>query len=218
MQLRGSSWQGSIISSHLLSTLLKLSVEGTWGEIISASPIAIPIQACTQWTHSDVCSQLAITPECLFIIGDRQSEKKRRNGNQRAICSATRSIDAGCGVMRHRGVSDGSAGAHPLWCSYSARTEMFFANGPDEMGDSVDDIETMFDWYHSDRLVGLLFQFYLLSFLTNLAFFLVLLNVAMQTIECWWDPGYYSIIWKLIMSNNICIIRGGYSNCLCTFR
>jgi len=26
--------------------------------------------------------------------------------------------------------------------------------GPDKMGDVVDDIETMFDWYHSDHLVG----------------------------------------------------------------
>jgi len=35
------------------------------------------MQACTQWTHSDVWSQLATTPECLFQIGDGQSEKKR---------------------------------------------------------------------------------------------------------------------------------------------
>jgi len=31
--------------------------------------------------------------------------------------------------------------------------------GPDEMWEFVDDIETEFDWYHSDCLVGLLFQF-----------------------------------------------------------
>jgi len=30
---------------------------------------------------------------------------------------------------------------------------------PNEMGDVLDDIETMLDWDHSDRLVGLLFQF-----------------------------------------------------------
>jgi len=38
---------------------------------------------------------------------------------------------------------------------------------------------------HSDRLIGLMFRFYLLSFLNHLSFSLVLLNVAMQTIECW---------------------------------
>jgi len=37
---------------------------------------------------------------------------------------------------------------------------------------------------HSDRLSGLMFQFYLLSFLNHSSFSLVLLNVAMQTIEC----------------------------------
>jgi len=86
------------------------------------------------------------------------------------------------------------------------------------MGDSVDDIETMFDWYHLDRFVGLLFHSYLLSFLTHSPFSLVLLNVAMQTIECWWDAGYYSMIQKLIMNNNLYIIHGGYSYCSCTFR
>jgi len=41
--------------------------------------IGIPMQACTQWTHSDVWSQLATTPECWFKVGGRQSEKKRRS-------------------------------------------------------------------------------------------------------------------------------------------
>jgi len=50
----------------------------------------------------------------LFNIGDRQSEKKRRNGGRRAICNATRGIDAGRGVICHRGVSDSSDGARPL--------------------------------------------------------------------------------------------------------
>jgi len=90
--------------------------------------IAIPMQACTEWTHSDVWSQLATKPECLFKIWDRQSEKKQRNGDRRAICNATRGFDAGHGVIRHRGVSDGSDGAHPLWRSHSARMEMFFAD------------------------------------------------------------------------------------------
>jgi len=92
--------------------------------------IAIPMQACTQWTHSDVWSQLATTPECLFKIGDWQSKKKRRNGDRRAICNSTRGIDTGRGVIRHRGVSDGSDGVRPLWRSQSAQTEMFFADIP----------------------------------------------------------------------------------------
>jgi hypothetical protein len=90
--------------------------------------IAIPMQACTQWTHSDVWSQLATTPGCLVKVGERQSEKKRRNGDRRAICNSTRGIDVGRGVIRHRGVSDGSDGARPLWRSQSAQTEMFFAD------------------------------------------------------------------------------------------
>ena len=36
-----------------------------------------------------------------------------------------------------------------------------------------------------DRLAGLLCLVYLLSFLNHLSFSLVLLNVAMQTVECW---------------------------------
>ena len=39
----GSSRPGSIISSHLLPTLVDLDVEGTRGEIIAASPI--PLQS-----------------------------------------------------------------------------------------------------------------------------------------------------------------------------
>jgi len=51
--------------------------------------------------------------EYVFRI-DRQSEKKWRNGDRRAICNATRGIDAGRGVIRHRGVSDGTEGVRPL--------------------------------------------------------------------------------------------------------
>jgi len=90
--------------------------------------IAIPMQAWTQRTHSDVWSQMATTPECLFKIGDQQSEKKQRNGDRRAICNATSGIDGGHAVIRHRGVSDGSDRVRPLWRSYSARTEIFLAD------------------------------------------------------------------------------------------
>ena len=62
--------------------------------------------------------------KCSFRI-DWQSEKKRRNSDCWVICKATRGIDAGRGVIRHRGVSDGSDGWCPLWRSYSAQTEMF---------------------------------------------------------------------------------------------
>ena len=86
------------------------------------------MQACTQWTYSDLWSQLATTPECLFKIGDQQSDKKRRNSDRRAICHATRAIDAGRGVIRHKGVSEGSDGVCPLWRSRSTWTEMFFAD------------------------------------------------------------------------------------------
>jgi len=67
-------------------------------------------------------------PECSFKIGDRQSKKKQWNCNGRVIRNATRGIDAGRRVSRHRSVSDGSDGARPLWRSHSARTELFFAD------------------------------------------------------------------------------------------
>jgi len=37
-------------------------------------------------------------------------------------------IESGGGVIRHRGVPDGSDRARPLWRRHSARTEMFFAD------------------------------------------------------------------------------------------
>jgi hypothetical protein len=42
--------------------------------------------------------------------------------------NSTRGIDAGRGVIRHQGVSDGCAEARPLWRSQSAQMEMFFAD------------------------------------------------------------------------------------------
>jgi len=92
--------------------------------------IPIPMQARTQWTHSDVWLQLATTPECLFKIGDRQSEKKRRIPDRRAICNATCGFEAGGGDICHRGVSDRSDGARPLWWSHPTRMEIFFADVP----------------------------------------------------------------------------------------
>jgi len=106
------------------------------------------MQARTQWTHSDVWSQLATLPEWRFKIGDRQNVKKPWNSDQRAILNATGWIDAGRGVIRHRGVSDGSDRARPLWRSHSARTEIFFA-----------DVLPTDGWFTlSCRSVGHLFQ------------------------------------------------------------
>jgi hypothetical protein len=95
------------------------------------------MQACTQWTHSDEWSLFTTTLECLCTIEDWQSENKRRNSDRRAMSKATRSIDAGWGVIRHQGVSDGSDRACPLWLSHSARMEMFSADaqpGPMHLG------------------------------------------------------------------------------------
>ena len=44
------------------------------------------------------------------------------------ICNATRGIEAGRAVIRHRGVYDGSDGACPLRRSHSTRTGIFFAD------------------------------------------------------------------------------------------
>jgi len=96
------------------------------------------MQACTQWTHSDVWSQLATTPECLFKIEDRDSKKKRRNSDRRVIWNVMHGIHAGRVLIRHRGVSDSSDGARPLWRSHSARTEMFFADGIQSLGMILD--------------------------------------------------------------------------------
>jgi hypothetical protein len=76
-------------------------------------------------TYGHNCPQ---TPECLFKLGDRQSEKKWRDGDQMAICNAMRGIDPGRGVIRHCRVSDGADAARPDWGSYSTWTEMFFAD------------------------------------------------------------------------------------------
>jgi hypothetical protein len=84
------------------------------------------MQVHTQWTHSDVLSQLATTPEWSFKIGDWQNAKRQWNSDRRAIYNATRCIDARSGVILHWCVSDCSDRARPLWRSHSARTESFF--------------------------------------------------------------------------------------------
>ena len=91
-------------------------VEGTHGVVFAASPIAlqsqckrVPNELIPTYGHS-----WPSPPECSFKIGDRQSEKKWLNSDRRAICNATRGIEAVRGVIRHRGVSDSSDGARPL--------------------------------------------------------------------------------------------------------
>jgi len=68
-------------------------------------------------------------PQCSFAMEYRESGKKRRNWNRRPICNPTRCICAGRWVVCHRGVSDGTDGAWPLWPRHSAWTQMFFADG-----------------------------------------------------------------------------------------
>jgi len=116
-------------------------VEGTLGVVFAASPIAlqsrwkrVPNEPIPTYGHS-----WPSPPECLFKIGDRQSEKKWWNSDRSAIYNVTRDNMAARGVIRHRGVSDGSDGARPLWRSHSARTEIFFADGRDGfLNDHID--------------------------------------------------------------------------------
>jgi len=63
--------------------------------------------------HSWVVSDLLTLFLCSLSLTWKKSEE-RLNGDRRVICNATRGIDARCGAIRHRGVSDGSDGAHPL--------------------------------------------------------------------------------------------------------
>jgi len=86
------------------------------------------MQAHTQWTDSDIWSQLATKPEYSFKIVDRRSEKKRWNSDSRVICNVTRGIEAGRAVILHSGAYDASDRVSPLWQSHSARMEIFFAD------------------------------------------------------------------------------------------
>jgi len=85
------------------------------------------MQELTQWTHSDIWSQLATTREWSFKLGDRQNERKQQKSDQRAIWNRTYSIDARRGIIRQQGVSDVSDGVRPLPWSHSGRTEIIFA-------------------------------------------------------------------------------------------
>jgi len=90
--------------------------------------IAIPMQTCTLWIHSDVWSQLATTSEWSSEIGDWQNESKYWNSDRRVICNAMRWNDAGRKAIRHTGVSDGSYWVCPLRRSHSTQTESLFAD------------------------------------------------------------------------------------------
>ena len=105
-------------------------VEGTRGAVFTVSPIALQFR-CKHVPNEPIPmygQTWLSTPECSFKIGDRQSEKKLCNCDGRATCYATGGIDAGLGVSRHRGVSDGSDGARQLSRSHSARMELSFAD------------------------------------------------------------------------------------------
>jgi len=75
-------------------------------------------------------------PQCSITIGYQQSEQKWWNCDRRAICNVTRHMGPRSGVICHRGVSDASNGARPLWPSHPGLTEMFFADGWLVAGDS----------------------------------------------------------------------------------
>jgi len=128
-------------------------VEGTRGVVFAASPIAlqsrckrVPNEPIPTYGHS-----WPSPPECSFKIGDRQSEKKRWNSDRRAICNVTCGIKAARGVIRHRGVSDGSDRARRLWRSHTARTEIFFA---DDFGTQWHPgiVSEEWEWYQLQRL------------------------------------------------------------------
>jgi len=85
------------------------------------------MRARVHWAHSDVWSQLAPTPECSFNMGDWQSERNQWSCDWRAECNTMHGIDTGRGVICHKGFSDGCDGAHPLWHSDYAWTEMYFS-------------------------------------------------------------------------------------------
>jgi hypothetical protein len=108
-------------------------VEGTRGVVFAVSPITLQSRCkrVPNETISTYGQSWPSPPECSFKIGDQQSEKKRWSSDRRAICNATRGIKAAHGVIRHRGVSDGSDGARLLWQSHSAQTELFFADACD---------------------------------------------------------------------------------------
>jgi hypothetical protein len=90
------------------------------------------MQACAQWTDSDVWSTLPTMPDCLSIRDDQQKEKKLGIGDWRAICNLTRGIDTVWGVIHHWGVSAGCDIPHPLSCSHSAHMGTYFAGQCDE--------------------------------------------------------------------------------------
>jgi len=87
------------------------------------------MQARTQWINCDLWSELATMLEWSFKIWDRQNEKKWWNSDRRVICNAMHCIDAGCGVICHRGVSDSSEEARPLRQSHFAWMQYSFADG-----------------------------------------------------------------------------------------
>jgi len=78
---------------------------------------------------------------------------------------------------------------------------------PDEMGELVDDIETMFDWYHSNCSVGLLFQFsYCHFWLTrHFLWFSLILRCKQQNVDemlgtiVW----FRSLEWTMIYASHV---------------
>jgi hypothetical protein len=105
-------------------------VEGMWGEVFTASPITLKSR-CKHVPNEPIPTYGQIwpsTPECSFHIRDRQSKKKRRNYDGRAICTALCGIGARRRVNCHQDDSNGSDRPHPLSLRHSTQTELFFAD------------------------------------------------------------------------------------------
>ena len=81
-----------------------------------------------QFTHSDVWSELAITPERSFNIGEKHKKMIQWHSDRWAICKVTHGIEAGRGVIVQRGVCNRCDAAHPIWQSHSAQPDTVFAD------------------------------------------------------------------------------------------
>ena len=78
-QLRGSSQPGSIISSHLLPTLLEHNVEGTRGEIFAASPTVLQSR-CKRLPNEPIPTYSHRWPQRQTVCSKSETDRERRNG------------------------------------------------------------------------------------------------------------------------------------------
>jgi len=76
---RWSSRTRSIISSHLLPTLLELNAEGSRGEGSAASPIALPFR-CNRVPNEPIPTYGNSSPQCESVCWKSETDRARRNG------------------------------------------------------------------------------------------------------------------------------------------